>query len=220
MNFRKSIFSLVYTVLFLVIPVTYVSAAPITVTFNAGAISNISSDMSIFDFTQFQLGENLIFTITMDTAVADINGAVGAGRFQDVAGTMVATGSITGTTIVLSNGVEVEVNNLREMDFESSLSEPSLLNPLILDNDIDYTAPFDIFTDPDNLALSLNEFLRSSFANQASSSTGEIEFFSGGPNGFVGLEFGPAIATPVPATIWLFSCSLGLLGGRRFSLVL
>ncbi|MEO1495300.1 MAG: hypothetical protein AAFV19_24420, partial [Pseudomonadota bacterium] len=67
-------------------------AAPIGFTFNAGQVTSIASDAPS-DITNFQVGEDLLLTFTIESTTPDSDPNVGAGRFYDPLGTITVTGA-------------------------------------------------------------------------------------------------------------------------------
>ena len=205
-----------------------VQAEAVTITANVGPIKEINNNLpngnpnTIFDFTQFQLGEHIILDVTFDLSVAsnlvDLNPLAGEGRFVDPNGTFRLTGSVTGTSLTLSPGVELEFNSDRALDFESPHSEPTAGIPLIIDDDVDFDFAFGVFSNPDDLLVSIDDLFASlPLVNVGSSgSDADVEFFDGDSFGTNGIKYGPAVSiVPLPATLPLLLTGLAVFGFVR-----
>ena len=220
--FSRKCISLALGGLALLVPA---QAEAVTITVNAGPVTAISSTANpYFDFTQFMLGEDLIVQATFDPTPAanqvDDSSSSSRGRFIDPLGIFTVTGVISGASLQLSPGVEIEFinrsNGTSAFDLESPHSEPTAAIPLIIDDDIDFDFAVGIFTDPNDLLLSLDEFLAVPSSDLFSTNTGsnaDVEFFDGDAFGTNGLKYGPAVnIVPLPATLPLLLTGLAVFG--------
>lgn len=172
----------------------------------------------------FQLGENIIAEITFDDATPDVEPSVGDGNFDDPNGFITLIGATSGASITYLGGLEIEVDDNEEFEFETLLVTPNATVTNIVGNDIDLdTSGTAFFTDPDNLAAVVADLLANPFPN-ASTDAAFTSFFDG-TSTVTGMRFGAApasvtvtqandsvVPTPVPALLM----GLGLLGlGHR-----
>lgn len=209
-------------------------AAALTFSFNAGPVifkdDFPDTPQAIADF---DVGEDVIVSITIDDTAPDLDDAAGRGLFEDETGDLKITGADTGAMIeMLDIGISVEIDSAREIDFDT-LFFVSELDPFGLSDfpggDIDVGFEEDVISDPDTLATSLTECAsliapngRLRLPNTATGSTALLDFYlpalgegepGGPPDGsgdvFLGLEFGPVQAVPAPAALPLLLISLG-----------
>ena len=211
-------------------------AAALTFSFNAGPVI-FKDDFpdTPEEIAAFDLGEDVLVTITIDPTAEDLDDDLGRGLFEDEFGDLKITGATTGAMIeMLDIGIGVEIDTAREIDFDT-LFLVSDLDPFGLSDlagsDIDIGFAGDVFSDPDTLATSLAEFTaligpdgNLLTQNTATASTALLDFYlpgigEGEPGGppvgsgdvFVGLEFGPVQSVPAPAGLPLLMLGLGAL---------
>lgn len=187
-------------------------AAPIGFTFNAGQVTSIASDAPS-DITNFQVGEDLLLTFTIESTTPDSDPNVGAGRFYDPLGTITVTGATSGHVLALAPGVDFDLDNSQR--FELDDPDPAFPDPapgaFILDNDTDLEAPagFTFLTNPDDLAQSIVDLqalldangVFQGFRNQESGAGGGINLIqtntAGDPISVRMLDFGPVTTDAV-----------------------
>lgn len=218
-----------------------------SVTFNAGPVVHRDDfPYTPAEILAFELGEDVLVTIDFsetDLAVfADLDPAAQRGYFEDPWADVTLTGATSGAAIFMpAIGAIVEVDGPAEIDF-NTFWLVSDLDPFGLGDasgsDIDIGFGWDVFSDPDDLQTSIDEFIALLSPdgvlwtrNTAFSSTGGLAYYVpapgegevGGPppgSGFTeewGLEFGAVASVPAPAAAPLLLLGAGLLAaaGRR-----
>lgn len=197
-----------------------VHAAEVTFTLDAGPVTFVNEDAP-GGVSDFVLGEHVLVTVTIDDQTPDRADADDRGEFADSSGTITLTGSISGTAITLL-GVELQARTDGQFDIESISSEPSADELFVLDNDVDYRAPQNIYDDPNDLASVLAD-IRALIGengvllapNEASALFAVLEFFDGGDQGVDALAFGPVQAVPLPGALGFMLAGLGGMGMLR-----
>lgn len=190
-------------------------------TFNAGPVLYVEGgpvDPEVAAFQGFQLGESVLITFVIDDTTPDIDPIAQRGEFEDPAGTIILTGSISGTTIEMRQGVNIQLDSVMEFDLRNIAFGPEL-HVFELFDDTDYLAPVPIMSDPDNLATSIAELAslldasgRFLLPNLSSSSIGAVGTEDNTvPFPFVALEFGPVAAVPIPSALFLMLLGLAAL---------
>lgn len=217
-----------------------VSAAVVSFTFDAGpvifrAANNLRPNMSFF--SNFIIGESILVTITIDDQSPDLRPINPfAGRYVDrLTGGATITGKTSGTTFDITNGIEIELDRPREIDFTSPPINPANIdNTTILfdepnGGDIDILARFfnPITFQPNVLTNVIAGFERKltgapdflfDRVQLAQDSTASIVFFNqNGPR--TALEFGPVpgrntpAPVPVPTSVAMMGSAVAALAG-------
>lgn len=215
-------------------------AAVVSFTFDAGQVvskvgPNVRPNMAFF--SDFLIGETVFVTITIDDRTPDRRPNPFAGRYVDrITGGATIRGGTSGTEFSVTNGIEIELDDLSEIDFTSPRLRPAQISgSTILFNepdggDIDIQTRFfrPITLNPNNLRAVIRGFTnkltpvpeyRFDRAQLAQDSLAEIIFFNeNGPR--TGLVFGPVpgrqpAPIPVPAGLPLLGGGLVLLAALR-----
>ncbi|MEO1293544.1 MAG: hypothetical protein AAFV62_12055 [Pseudomonadota bacterium] len=193
-----------------------------------------ANDTPFFDFTQFQIGETILVTFTVDEATPDTNAPDQSGFFGDPLGTISILGETSGTFLLMSpgSGVLVDVDDEEEFELKSLEDIPSADIPITLDDDVDLnTLGTDVFSDPDDFSTVLAELIALGTFPNASGNSAQVRVFDqNDPSGIglLGLQFGPApdgariipgdvgavIPLPAPAAL-LLTGLVGLAALRR-----
>lgn len=198
---------------------TISNAATFSFGFNAGEVNSIDAAAPAA-LQAFQLGEDIFVDFTFEDTLAP--GATGGdnANFFDPAGTMTFTGVTSGAMLMLT-GVDIQFDESDGFEIQSILDDPTLTDPIILSGDIDVdpngssNPPF--FSDPTDLAgnLALFTTLFNADGNlnvpNFDSLDAQLSFFDGDSNP-VGLDFGPVVQVPLPASLPLLLGALGLIG--------
>lgn len=203
-------------------------AAPIGFTFNAGPVIFVERSpflpAGVANVRNFIEGEDVLVTFTIDDMAIDIDGdgSNGRGEFEDPSGSITLVGAISGTTIAMRPGVNIQLDSAFEFDLRNLDTTPPANGEFNLWNDIDYESTTPLVSDPDDLAGSIAELAalldgdgRFIPPNTALGSTGVVETFDGDFGFFPDiLEFGP-ISVPLPASALLLLSGLGALAAAR-----
>ncbi|MCB1865479.1 MAG: hypothetical protein KDG50_08600 [Chromatiales bacterium] len=204
-------------------------AAPIGFTFNAGPVVFVELgpvDPEVAAFQGFQLGESVLVTFAIDDATPDIDPIDQRGEFEDPTGTITLTGAISGTTIAMRPGVNIQLDSVFEFDLRNILVGP-VLHVFELFDDTDFLSVHPILSDPDDLAVSIAElaslldpqghFLGLNLALGSTAAVGTLDSLGA----FVALEFGPVAwvpSAPAPLLLLLGLAALPFFGSRAASL--
>lgn len=131
-------------------------AAPVTLAFNAGPVTAFTNGTGLFP--EFQIGEEILFEFTIDSTIADSNGAPSTGRFTDPNGTITLTGLTSGETLSQTNGAfnqtELVINGLAQITLNGGGNE---FSSIVLTDGVDLESATPIVSNPDDLAQSLIE---------------------------------------------------------------
>ena len=175
-------------------------AAPIEFAFNAGPATLIVDPSSAF--TGFSVGEDILFSFSIDSATPDATSDTRIGRFVDPEATVTLTGLTRGASVTLSPGLIIEFNGLSQV---SILGGPgSSIGEFGMPNDVNLRSATPFITDANNLSQSLAE-LQTSLTDgiftgftSTTSETGSVQFFVR-PTGLSFMVFGPVgnATTPV-----------------------
>ena len=165
------------------------SAAPITFEFNAGPITYLERAPSTPDaFDGFVLDEDVLVQFSLDDEVRDRARRPNRGIFEDELADIVLTGASSGAMIeMIGVGAYIEVDSRSEIDF-NSLFFTSPFDPISFasdeSSDIDITFVEPVFSDPNNLATTLAEFIalldedgNLTVPNVSKSSSAEVSYF-------------------------------------------
>lgn len=192
-------------------------------TFDAGPVVFIEPgfvDPEVEEFQNFQLGESVLVTFTIDDATADLDPIDQRGEFEDPNGTITLTGASSGTVISMGQGVNIQLDSVFEFDLRNILFGPTL-HVFELFDDTDFLAAQPIVSDPDNLATSIAElqnlldpegrFLLPNLARSSTAAVGTKDSLGD----FVALAFGPVAPLPTPPAFLLMLFGLATLGACR-----
>jgi len=172
----------------------------------------------------WMVGDTLRLQVTFDDATADTRAAVGNGFFEDPLGFMVLINQDKGTAITYNGGVEIEVDDDEEIEFEAVDNDATAINTPIIAGDIDFnTNGTSFFSDPDSLSAVTADLLANVFPNN-SNNTANTRYWDGSSS-VTGIGFGNAsalvtvtqvgVAIPEPSTYVLFALGIAALGAIR-----
>jgi hypothetical protein len=208
-----------YVLLTCLLAIGNVQAGLITISANnVGAIISIDAN-SPEQAAGFELGELLLLYFTVSNSLADVDSAIGDGKFNDPNGTITLTGLTSGATMTYFGGVQIQVDDIEEFEIDTLQDEATALVTSILEGDIDFnTEGTAFFTNPDSLTAVLADLLGSSFLN-ASDNEAYTEYWNGTAS-VEGMRFGPSsdiviftnnsVDIPEPSTLAIFA--IGLMG--------
>ncbi len=181
-------------------------AAPVTTSFVIGTVDGVSTDASVFDFSLFQLNERVRLNLTFDDAVGDTNSFATSSTFSDPTATLELVGITSGTVLSLADGLRVRANdNTNRLSFDSILNSPTIDDPLVFKNAIDFVVDEPAFLDVNDLSAVLADVdLTNDQIGRHS-----INFFSPTTGESAGLWIA---AIPLPATGLALIGGLGLMG--------
>lgn len=187
-------------------------AATVSTSFIAGFVDAVSTDTSVFDFTQFQIGERVRMDLTIEDSGFDFASSPTAGFFRDLTATLSLVGVRSGTVLALSDGAKVRADSVtNRMSIDSALGSPTADSPLILKNAIDFQFDSPILSDANSLAAILADVVLD--LDQVDRHS--INFFTS--TSIDGEKAGLWLAAvPLPASGLLLIGTLGLFGvGKR-----
>lgn len=198
-------------------------AGVVSFTFEAGPVTFVETglvDPEVAGFQDFVLGEAVLVTITVDDSTPDLDPDSQRGEFEDPTGTITLTGADSGASILMGEGVNIQLDSVFEFDVRNIAFGPTL-HTFELFDDIDYRAGVPLFSDPDSLVSSMaelttlvdaqNRFINPNFSLKSWAAVGVLDSF--GP--FVALEFGPVLPASLPATLVLLMLGSVLIPGMR-----
>jgi hypothetical protein len=188
-----------------------------TIRLTAGATADITSNVSVFDFGQFILGESVRLEFSIDTGT--VGAANGSGTFfSDVAGNLTITGVTSGTQLNFSDfnssGVELQV-------FDGALGFRTVRNANTQhDIGVNQSSLFDINVDAgqistgDTLAEVLAAIENLNGTNTSAGSDTIINYYQDDVNSRrLGLRVGAIVLpVPLPAGAFLLMGALGAAG--------
>ncbi len=185
-------------------------AATVSTSFIAGFVDAVSTDTSVFDFTQFQIGERVRMDLTIEDSGFDFASSPTEGFFRDLTATLSLVGVRSGTVLALSDGAKVRADSVtNRMSIDSALGSPTADSPLILKNAIDFQFDSPILSDANSLAAILADVVLD--LDQVDRHS--INFFTSIDGEKAGLWLA---AVPLPASGLLLIGTLGLFGvGKR-----
>ena len=160
----------------------------------------------------FQIGENILATITIDDTTPDTD-ASNDGKFQDFGGSITLTGETSGASLLYSGGVDFELDSNDELEIDSADQTASSLSLQVIQGDIDIEVSGSFFTDHDDLSQVIKDLLSNPFPS-IETGTATTQYWDG-VSEQMGMEFGPTQGTilitkigtnpvPEPSTYALF----------------
>ena len=193
------------------------SGAISTIRLQAGTASNISSNVSVFDFGQFILGENIRLEFSIDTAT--VGTASGGGTFyNDLAGNLTITGVTSGTQLNFSDfnstGVQLRVFD-GALGFRTA-SDANTVNAAGVNgnNHFDINVDAGLISASDSLADVLATIEGLNGVNTSPGTSTRVNYFQTDVNARrKGLDIGPiTLPVPLPASAILLLGALGAAG--------
>jgi len=200
------------------------NAGLVTLEADVGPITTLhgGSDEAVAGFL---LGEEIRAAFTFDDATIDSRGQPDGGRFNDPTGTIRLTGKTSGATFLYLGGIEIEVDDEQELEWESlSTSDgyATLGQPNLISGDIDMdTKGTSFFSDPYTLTTVVSDLLASPFPNNIPPIYDAKTAYWNGVTSVHGMTFGPvptnvvftsAGAVPEPTTLAMFGFGAGVMG--------